>query len=105
MKQATSIIEDPREREAELLERCLLIAGGFDITPRDATEAGLFGLASRLVALAAPEASDRLRRVSEAYFSEHPQDRLPDENLAKSRRIIGLSRFSANLKKMLGGAA
>jgi len=82
-----------RDVEAEMLMRCAAAAHGSLEAARDQREANVFRIAAMVIQSRFPDAATRLMKISEDYFSLHPDDRLPAVEVVKKGWIFTLPRL------------
>jgi 6-phosphogluconate dehydrogenase len=82
-----------REREANMLKRCVLAARGKGVMAKDQQEANVFRVAAMVVRSRLPQEAAGLMQASEDYFSSHPMDRLPEVDVVKNGWVSSLPRL------------
>ncbi|MCE1182285.1 MAG: hypothetical protein LWW81_08260 [Rhodocyclales bacterium] len=90
-----------RDLESALLGRCLVVARDLGAHAQDGREANVFRLAAMLLHPRFPAESQVLMRVSEQYFSEHPDMRLPAEEVIRNGWVVSLPRLRDALNQQL----
>jgi len=90
-----------RELEAAMLTRCAKAAREGATAPRDQREANVFRLAAMVVQSRFPVASRRLMQASEQYFTAHPHERLPPEEVVRNGWVLSLPRLRDRLSHQL----
>jgi hypothetical protein len=90
-----------REREAELLARCVGAAREGDSSACDQREASVFGRAAQVLRSQFPLESANLMRASEAHFAAHPEQRLPPAQVLRQGWIATLPRLRDRLSRRL----
>ncbi|MCM0754212.1 hypothetical protein M7784_03000 [Desulfovibrio aminophilus] len=91
-----------RDVESALLSRCAAVARG-DAAPKalDQREANVFRVASMIVWTRFPSESQLLEQVSAEYFAEHPDAKLPSEEVVRNGWVTSLPRLRDMLEPML----
>jgi hypothetical protein len=89
-----------REFEANLLQRCILVARATDgpMAADNQCDANVFRVAAMIIGHQWPQESARLMQASELYFANHPGQQLHASEVVRRGWIIGFPR----LRDMLG---
>lgn len=90
-----------RELEATLLTRCVRVAREAASCAQDQREAHVFGLAATTVRSHFPRESTNLMRASEAYFAQHPDERLTPQEVLRLGWVSTLPRLRDMLSRRL----
>ena len=90
----------PRDAEAEMLQRTLNAVQG-EALASDARDALVFKCAASILRPNFPEAAKALDRASKAYFSAHPGEELPVQEVVRRGWLISLPRFRDRLECLL----
>lgn len=90
-----------REREAALLDRCVSAARAPAASALDQREASVFGLAAQALRPRFPREAANLMQASEAYFAQHPDERLPPPQVLMQGWISTLPRLRDMLSRRL----
>lgn len=93
--------DTPRDREADLLDRCVLAARGEITRAQSQIEANFFSLASSTVLSTFPEVSRALERSAGAYFADHPSDELHPAEVIRNGWVISMPRLRDMLTEIL----
>lgn len=91
---------DAREFEAQLLERCVVVAGGSGAALNQC-EANVFRVAAMVLQSRWPVASFCLMQASEVWFARHPQDLLPSREVVRAGWVVSLPRLRDMLSRQL----
>ncbi len=97
----TSTATASREREAEMLKRCVAAARGKLQAAQDQREANVFRLAGSVLRSRFLAESNRLKALSNLYFEQHPDERLRGEDIVRKGWVIGLPRLRDMLSRLL----
>jgi hypothetical protein len=90
-----------REREAEMLKRCVAAARGLLQAAQDQREANVFRVAGSVLRSRFLAESTRLKTVSQNYFAQHPDELLRGENVVRKGWVISLPRLRDMLSQLL----
>lgn len=90
-----------RDTEERLLSRCASVAKNKAAAAQDKVEANVFRVAALVVQSNYPGESERLMRVSDEYFSQHPDERLPAAEVVRSGWVFSLPRLRDMLRLRL----
>ncbi len=90
-----------RELEANGLARCVAASQSASEVPNTAQEANVFRVAAMVVASSWPVHAARLRALSDAYFVQHPADKLPVVQVVKNGWVLSLPRLRDMLSRQL----
>lgn len=91
-----------RDDESVLLARCAAIARGeADPLARDQREANVLRLASMVMLASQPQASEKWKQASEAYFARHPSDQLAPADVVRKGWVFSLPRLRDMLRWQL----
>lgn len=90
-----------RDDEATLLARCVAVARGVETTVRDQKEAMVFRVAGMVIESRFPHESGALMQAGDAYFAQHPDDRLDAAEIVRRGWVIGLPRLRDRLTRLL----
>ncbi|MEN9867226.1 MAG: hypothetical protein RL748_2816 [Pseudomonadota bacterium] len=96
-----------REIEAELLTRCAAVGRGQDASAQDQREANVFRLAALILRWRFPQEASQWFRISDAYFSQYPEQCLEPGEVVRKGWVFDLPRLrdmltlelSRNIKK------
>lgn len=86
--------------EVEMLERTVLATKG-ETPANDARDALVFKCAASILRPNFPESAKALDRASKAYFSAHPGEELPVQEVVRRGWLISLPRFRDRLEWLL----
>jgi hypothetical protein len=93
-----------RETEAHWLASCLAAGRGSSTVACGAQEANVFRVAAMVLASAWPVQAARLRALSDAYFAQHPADKLPVVQVVNNGWVLSLPRLRDMLSRQLASA-
>jgi hypothetical protein len=93
-----------RELEANALARCVEAARSTSATVHSAQEANVFRVAAMVLASRWPVQAARWRQLSDAYFAQHPADKLAVEQVVRNGWVLSLPRLRDMLSRQLGSA-
>lgn len=92
MRQASS-----RLTEDKIIERCVQVARGVDVTARNQLEANVFRIAGMILGHKTPLAAKRLASCSKAYFAAHPEEELHSSEVVRRGWITSMPRLNDEL--------
>jgi hypothetical protein len=92
-----------REAENNMLMRCHMAARDASVAAQDQQEANVFRLAAMVIQSCFPDESAKLMDASDAYFSCHPNDRLPAVEVVRKGLVFSLPRLRDMLSLKLRG--
>ncbi len=92
---------DARDIEKTMLERCRQIATTPVDAPQNQAEANVCRVAGMIVRIRYPDAGARLLAAADTYFTEHPEDKLPPEEVVRRGWVISLPRLRDQLERLL----
>jgi hypothetical protein len=93
-----------REIEAHWLASCLAAVRSPSTVVSGAQEANVFRVAAMVLASAWPVQAARLRALSDAYFAQHPADKLPVVQVVHNGWVLSLPRLRDLLSRQLASA-
>lgn len=73
-----------RDIEAAMLDRCKAVAQGIATEAQDRREANTFRVAATVVYSRFPSEYEKLISASDKYFSIHPDERVPTEDVVRN---------------------
>jgi hypothetical protein len=94
-----------RDPEAQMLARCRAVGTGADACATDTREANVFRVAAGVLRTHWPQAAERLRRGSEAYFEAHPEDRCSTAQVVAAGWVTSLPRLRDLMNRQLAEAS
>jgi hypothetical protein len=86
------LMADSRERESEMLNKCVLVGRGECLAASNSAEANVFRVAAMLLESRFPVEARRLACVCEGYFSADPASKLPAVEVIRNGWLISLPR-------------
>ena len=93
-----------REVEAQWLASCLAAVRSPSAEAQGAQEANVFRVAAMVLASAWPRQAARLKALSDAYFEQHPADKLPVAQVVRNGWVLSLPRLRDMLSRQLANA-
>jgi hypothetical protein len=93
-----------REIEAHWLASCLAAVRSPSTVVSGAQEANVFRVAAMVLASAWPVQAAQLRALSDAYFAQHPADKLPVVQVVHNGWVLSLPRLRDMLSRQLASA-
>ncbi len=93
-----------RETEAHWLASCLAAVSSPSTVVSGAQEANVFRVAGMVLASSWPRQAARLMALSEAYFAQHPADKLPVVQVVHNGWVLSLPRLRDLLSRQLASA-
>jgi hypothetical protein len=94
-----------RDLEARMLARCRAVGTGVEACANDPLEANVFRVAASVLRSHWPEAAERLRRGSEAYFAAHPGERCSTAQVVAAGWVTSLPRLRDLMNRQLAEAS
>lgn len=92
---------DAREKEKNLLNRCVFVAQHPGASASNGAEANVFRVAGSVLRSRLPAESSRLKAASAAYFAQHPDELLPTAEVVRSGLVVSLPRLRDMLSQKL----
>lgn len=92
---------DAREKEKNLLDRCVFVARYPGASASNGAEANVFRVAGSVLRSRLPAESSRLKAVSAAYFAQHPEDQLPTAEVVRDGLVVSMPRLRDMLSQKL----
>ena len=89
-----------REQESDLLARCTA-AAHMGVGAHDQREANVFRLAAMVLQSRFPAESKRLSHASDAYFVDHPTEKLACADIVRQGWVFSLPRLRDMLSQQL----
>lgn len=98
---------NPRDREAVILDRCVLAARSVDVPihAENGREANIFRVAAMVMQSSFPAESKTLMACANRYFLAHPDELAPVVNVIHQGDVISLPRLRDSLTRKLNAAA
>lgn len=90
-----------REQESAMLARCATAARKDEDGAHDQREANVFRLAAMVLQSRFPVESKRLSRASNAYFVDHPTEKLACADIVRQGWVFSLPRLRDMLSHQL----
>lgn len=96
----------PRDREAIMLDRCVLVARSLDVPvhAESGREANIFRVAAMVLQSSFPTESKTLMACADRYFAVHPDELAPVVNVIHQGDVISLPRLRDSLTRRLNAA-
>lgn len=88
---------DPRESEADLLDRCVAVAFGQATAAANQREANVFRVAGMVLGSSYSEERKRLHAASERYFAGHSDELVEPGEVVRRAWIVGFPRLRDSL--------
>lgn len=95
------LFTESRDREAEMLKKCVLVGRGECLAAASSAEANVFRVAAMLLESRFPLEAKRLACVGEEYFAADPASKLPAVEVIRNGWLISLPRARDLLERQI----
>ena len=79
-----------REKEKDLLDRCVFVARHSEALANNGAEANVFRLAGSVLRSRLPAESSRLKAASAVYFAQHPDELLSTADVVRGSLVVSV---------------